>query len=357
MLIIHTKVGESQMAVTKKISDLRVGTKLKDDIYSPQGRLVLSRGTLLNWDHLKDLYSQGLQEVLLRTPGEAGVIDTYESPTRSVGDTMVELVERYQEMFESARNGQNPDPDMMADSINLLYREVLDCNNLVAHFRAFKGRGDFTAEHSVAVATIAMQIGLLLGYDEQSIKDLGTSALLHDLGKSQLSPELSAKTGSLSPREMEEMARHPVMGVNLLSPVYGANSRIGMGVLQHHERMDGSGYPFGRSGENIPEFARIIAVADMFDNSISVNNLSDYRAAEELAKAAFGQVDPLISRQFLEYLSNFYVGNIVKLNTGDLGEVVRIDTSEPTRPLVRVGEKYIDLRSSRSIIIEEVVGY
>ncbi|NPV91556.1 MAG: HD domain-containing protein [Firmicutes bacterium] len=350
------------MANTKKISDLRVGTKLMDDIYSPQGQKIISKGTVLNWQHLKDLYQLGLQEVMVNLPEDAPAIDAASTLGQTkVVSTMTGVVEAYHDMFEGIRGSREMDPETIEQCVKRLYSEVLDCFNLVAYFRAFKGNSDYISDHSVAVSAISMQIGLILGYDEKSIKELGTASLLHDIGKALLAPQLTARAYPLSQVEVEEMAKHPLLGVKLVSPLYGANSRISMGILQHHEKMDGTGYPLGSTSGDIPELARIIAVANLFDNLISGSHNgqrhSDYQAAEELGKSTFGQTDPRICRQFLEYLATFYVGNIVKLNTGDIGEVLRVDPTEPTRPLIRIGEKYVDLRSNRSLIIEEVVGY
>ena len=345
------------MALTKKINDLRVGTRLAEDLFGPQGKLLLPRGTVIAWNHLKDLYAQGLQEVFLQSPGV--VIDAANS-LRPVGKILEELAEGLRQLLNGVKNGQPPDTGEVSGMVDRLLGAVVNCNNLLAHFRSFGEGLNLIAEHSLGVAALAMQIGLLLEYDEHSLKELGTAALLHDLGKIPLDPELAHEAKAPAESQPEELYRHPVIGLNLTSPLYGADSRICMGILQHHERMDGSGYPLGRRGDAIPEFARIIAIADLFDSIAyrgAMGRVSEYGAAEELAKLTFGHVDPHICRQFLSYLANFYVGNVVRLSTGEIGEVVRIDPSEPTRPLVRVGENYLDLRSTRAVTIEEVVDY
>lgn len=345
------------MALTKKISDLRIGTRLDEDLFGPQGKLLLPQGTVISWSHLKDLYAQGLQEVFLQSPET--VIDPTSS-SRPAGEILKELSDGLGQLLTGVKNGQPLDAGEVSGLVDQLLEVVLNCNNLLGHFRSFQEGLDPIAEHSIGVAALAMQIGLLLDYDEQTLKELGTAALLHDLEKIQVDSDPAHGAKAPAEGQREESFRHPVIGLNQTSKLYGADSRICMGILQHHERMDGSGYPLGRRGNDIPEFARIIAIADLFDSIAyggTTGRVSEYGAAEELAKLAFGHVDPHICREFLSYLANFYVGNVVRLSTGEIGEVVRIDPSEPTRPLVRVGERYIDLRSSRTVTIEEVVDY
>jgi len=354
------------MALTK-ISELEVGKKLAQDIFTPYGQLLLKKGTILTWRHLKSLYQQGIREVMLHSEGPIYQGENDEDPSppppkaenRPLSDLLQQSTAAFKQTFDQVARHLPLEIEPLEEIVSSLSHELAESHNLIRHIRNFKNREDYTYEHSVSVAAISMQIGYLLNYSRAKLSELGKAGLLHDIGKALIAPEILRKNGPLSDAEFAEISRHPVIGFNLTAKIYGGSSAICQGILQHHERMDGSGYPSRLRGSEIHEFGRILAIADVFDavtsNRAYSRKISLYQAAEELSRGAFGKLDPFICQQFLSYLTNFFVGNVIRLNTGEIGEVIRIDPSEPTRPLVRIGEKYIDLRTSRDRLIEEIL--
>lgn len=132
------------------------------------------------------------------------------------------------------------------------------------------------------------------------------------------------------------------------------------GVLYHHERIDGSGYPEGRSSSDIPLYAKVIGVADVFDaiteNKIYRAKISVYAAARVLKTESFNKLEPKVTEVFLKNISRFYVGNKVKLNTGEVGEVILLNKADLTRPLIKVGDQYFDMSTNYKLEIIDVVG-
>lgn len=122
-----------------------------------------------------------------------------------------------------------------------------------------------THTHSINVAIYALSLGSFIGIKGNALSELGEAALLHDIGKSKIDPSIVNKDGVLTDEEFEEIKKHPVLGYSIGLKI-GIKSRdILQGIRHHHEKMDGSGYPFGIRDENIPLFARIISICEIFD--------------------------------------------------------------------------------------------
>jgi putative two-component system response regulator len=158
-----------------------------------------------------------------------------------------------------------------------------------------------TYGHSQRVSHYSMVIASSLVLDKKERDDLLAAAVLHDVGKIGISDVILGKPGPLTEQEMEVVRDHPSKGVEILKPIRQFKSIL-PAILHHHENYDGSGYPYGLAGENIPMLARIIAVADSYDAILSVR---PYRAAgshdkaiEELRQCAGKQFDPLIVDAF-----------------------------------------------------------
>jgi HD-GYP domain-containing protein (c-di-GMP phosphodiesterase class II) len=169
--------------------------------------------------------------------------------------------------------------------------------------RAVEDRDPYARGHSTRVTVIAEAIAQRLGWDEDQLALLRVGGPLHDVGKLGVSEEVLAKPGPLEERELEQIRRHPRFGARILLRVAALREALPY-VLYHHERWDGSGYPTGRAGEEIPLEARVLAVADAFD---AMTSDRPYRPAlgwddaiAEVERCAGTQFDPEIVRVFLE---------------------------------------------------------
>ena len=130
--------------------------------------------------------------------------------------------------------------------------------------QAIDAKDPYTRGHSVRVNRYSMIISRKLGLSDEDLRDIHVSSLLHDVGKIGIDDSILRKTGQLTEEEFEIIKTHPVLGATIMSPIHQME-RIIPGLRYHHERADGSGYPTGLFGDNIPVMARIIAVADSFD--------------------------------------------------------------------------------------------
>lgn len=168
--------------------------------------------------------------------------------------------------------------------------------------RHFISKDKYTQNHSYRVSIYAAKIAAYLGLKTERIEDVRAAALLHDIGKLDISREILYKAARLTEQEFEEMKRHVEKGVEMLEPVGGSLRRILPIILSHHDRFDGSGYHPTR-GQDIPLEARIIAVADVYDSLTSDRPyrkaMSPFDAKEVIAKEAGAEFDPQVVDAFL----------------------------------------------------------
>jgi putative two-component system response regulator len=168
---------------------------------------------------------------------------------------------------------------------------------------ALAARDPATAAHCARVTFLARRLASWIGWDEHQLRTLEVGAPLHDIGKVTISEALLRKRGPLQPHELAEIRTHPAAGAKLISPVGPARDALPY-VLYHHEHWDGGGYPTGRAGTEIPEGARLLAVADAFDAMTSTRPyrraLPTSRALGELARCSGSQFDPVFAFAFMD---------------------------------------------------------
>ena len=179
--------------------------------------------------------------------------------------------------------------------------EQLDLGTLTALARAIDAKSTWTAGHSERVTILALKIGHAMGLPDKSLEIMHRGGLLHDIGKIGTPLAILDKPGALEPEEIQIMQDHVKIGVRILEPIACFREALPM-VAQHHEWLDGSGYPAGLAGENISLHARILAVADCYDAIVSDRpyrkGLPKQQALEILMRRSGTQFDPIIIEVF-----------------------------------------------------------
>jgi HD-GYP domain-containing protein (c-di-GMP phosphodiesterase class II) len=355
------------------ISKAKSGDILAVDIFGVNGTILLSKGVELTNQYIHSLQRKGIQYIYINDK------QTYDiaprpliSPTvrqqvvKKVYDTMTALVEQK----KLASRVSSLDLGMEYQKV---FKEILDYllskENLLINLSDLVISNGYFFHHSVNVATIAGVIGIAKGYSPQQLLDLGVGALLFDIGMTQLPEGLWRKKGALTPEEKEILRRHTFFGFELLRRQRNISLFSAHCALQHHERYDGNGYPRQLAGEEIHEYSRIVAIADVFDALTSARyhrkQFSPHEAAEYLSAAGGILFDYELIKLFLSYIAIYPVATTVVLNTGYVGVVSKVFPDFPLRPIVRIiknpyGEELkspyeIDLRKEINVTIVKVV--
>jgi putative nucleotidyltransferase with HDIG domain len=160
-----------------------------------------------------------------------------------------------------------------------------------------------TLQHTQRVRRLCIELGRAAGLSDSQMDELTLMAALHDIGKIAVPAEILLKTGMLTPKEWKTVAKHPEVGYRIVQS-FNALARIADAVLAHHERWDGSGYPQGLKGGEIPLIARIFAIADAYDVMTQGRPyeppLPAEHAVREIRKQAGRQFDPVLAGLFIE---------------------------------------------------------
>lgn len=231
-----------------------------------------------------------------------------------------------------------------------------------------KGYDDYTYTHSMYVGILSAIIGMKMNLTKEQQLELCTCGLLHDAGKMDISIDIINKPSKLNAEEFEEMKKHPDNAVERLRGSSSFSSVVLNGIRTHHEWVNGTGYPLGLKGNDIPLYGRILALADVYDALTSSRSyrkaLSSSDAVEYIMSGSQTQFDHEILKAFLKSVAAYPVGTIVKLSNGDIAIVVKNYPDNILRPKVKVFSgvselgKEIDLTHDfnfLNVIVERVI--
>ncbi|QRG67299.1 HD-GYP domain-containing protein [Brevibacillus choshinensis] len=339
-----------------------IGATLAQDVYNEYGLLLLPAGVVLQQSDLRLLEAHQINKVMLAAAGEAPEMP---EPTLHWNEAQatrqyVIAVQQTEGLFKQIASGSVPSLKQFNEAFYPMLDAVLQRWDFLRFIYIKEGTDNYTYRHSLNVGIVAALLGKLMGKSEEDIYFLGQAGLLHDVGKMMIPDELLSKPESLTDEEYAIMKRHTKYGSQLLRTMEHANELMALCALLHHERLDGSGYPEGRTSETIPFECQIISVADVFDaictDRVYRKGTSPFEAANILwEQACTGKLNALVVSRFIHYIVLLYVGSKAVLNSGDDVEIIMIHHDEPMRPLVRRGEDFLDLRQHRHLRIQKMI--
>jgi putative nucleotidyltransferase with HDIG domain len=203
-----------------------------------------------------------------------------------------------------------------------------------------KDYDQYTFTHSVNVSVLSIAIGRRLGSSLQELNNLGFAGLLHDVGKMKVPEGILNKPGKLTDAEFEIMKAHPALGYEYLRSERGISQEILFAVKYHHEKADGSGYPSGLTDTEIPRFAKIIAIADVYDAITSERVYHKGMVPSDALKLIFSwsgkHFNESLVKFFINIMGIYPVGTLVLLDTNELAIILEPNKDEPMRPKILI---------------------
>ncbi|MGH8495396.1 MAG: HD-GYP domain-containing protein [Gammaproteobacteria bacterium] len=240
--------------------------------------------------------------------------------------------------MEEIRRGGKLNTEVLESIVNPMVESLMRNRDAMAWLTRIRRTDDYTYGHSVSCSVYAVAFGRHLGLPKEDLNVLGLGGLLLDVGKTQIPKALLAKTDKLSAEESALMRSHTALGERIVQRLQSIDERVVAMVRSHHERYDGSGYPDGLAGPDIPVFARIAGIVDFYDARISVRPyaapVSSYDAMRQLHKFAGTQFQPEMVDKFVHALGMFSNGCLVELSTGEVGIVIEQNRVRRLRPVV-----------------------
>lgn len=338
----------SHQRVLLPLNQLKPGMMVAKTVVSFQRKVLLHQGRILTAQSIKALLEWDIDavEIMVHHDCQQDFKVIYGETLHAIGRT-----------FEKLRMFKEVPIVEFSELVDERIILMLDIDKMVFFLHNIKVHSEYTFKHSLNVAIIAGILGKWLGIKEH-LRELILSGLLHDIGKVFVSQEILNKPGRLTADEMLIIKDHSLQGYNLLSKTAAISDDVKIGVLQHHERRDGSGYPMNLSGNEITTYAKIIAIADIYDalttERVYRKKLTPFSALEIIHDELYGKLDPTIALVFLNNIRSYLNGCLVLLNTGQKAKVVLLNNAFPTKPVVRLeNNTMVDLWQNKSI---EIVG-
>lgn len=335
------------------INNLTTEMVLEQDVYTRSGNLLVSEGTQLTNTLINKLKEFNIKHVRIKDI----IPDNIEY--RDFQKNYEESVDRIRDTFNIARYDQTVNISEFENIIDTLIYRTKSGGGVLSFMKLIGKKDEYTLQHSINVSISAMLMGKWLNYSEEDIKSLGISAILHDIGKIFIPDDILNKTSKLTEEEFRIMKNHPVLGYNLLKNSNVNNEKALNAVLTHHERINGNGYPFRLKGYKIGEFARIIAICDVYDavtsNRAYKQKENPLKGLQTIFDSSYNGLDPYLCKVFLNNVITAYSGSKAVLSNGSIGKIIKITPEHPTKPWVAVNNELYDLQYSKDVEIVDII--
>lgn len=341
------------------VQELKTGMVITKDIVK-NGSLLIREGAIVNDELISRLNrAYFLEKIEVNISEEVIAKSTKEAELQKVEETFKEISTGLKDMFTKLdRTKENKVNDLRAFSEKI--QKELNSTEIIISTVVFKGSNeDPIYRHGVNVATLSALLGKWIGLEQSKINLLIYSALLHDFGITKLEEKVPEKPDILLEEKYKIVKQHSKIGYKYVDNIPYLDKSVSYGVLMHHEREDGSGYPLGITGEKIHCFGKIIAIADELDvmNSDETykNERGPFEILEIIKEKSLNKLDYEYSKVFLEHIANYYMGEDVLLSNGEKAKILQINTNDLSRPLILKDGDFIDLSKNKDIYIKELI--
>ncbi len=268
-------------------------------------------------------------------------------------------VKETRDIFDSIKEKGELNLKKMKTNLIETLPDMVRNNDVLMRLNQLKRTDDYTFEHSMRVSILATMIAKWSGFSQTEMLEVSEAGMLYDIGKLNIPEDILGKTGSLTAQEWDIVRKHPQLGYGILLATKGVSQSVKYAALHHHERIDGSGYPLRLRSNQIHQFAKIIMVCDVFDALTNdrpyKKKVSPMLALDYLRWNSGKLFDPEVVYMMSAGLSAFFISKECVLSSGDRGQIVFIDKNYPTRPTVKVGERYVDLIQERQLEVEDII--
>lgn len=338
------------------VNDCTSGMQIAENIFNEYGAIIITENTTLDNSIIERIKTLGLVKIKVFDHNDDMIVVSGTELFRAQYNENLNVVKN---ILHDISTGKEITPEKVNQATDSIITRINENRDIVSCINQMREADEYAYTHSVNVSLLSMLIGKWLKYDYYRIKSLVSAGLLHDIGKGRISTGILNKPGPLDKGEFEEVKKHPVYGYKLAETIPGLSDDTMKGILMHHEREDGSGYPFGLKSDQIHDFAKIVAVADIYDamtsNRTYRNMECPFDVLERIEKNSFGTLDHRVVSVFLKNIASYYMGDFVKLSTGDIGEIVFINPSNVSKPIIKVDDVYLDLAHEKEVRILELI--
>ncbi len=346
------------------------GDELSKPIYNDKGQILIHEGVPLTQRMINRLTEIGVTYVYI----EDEVTDDIESNSPISDRVRIEAVNTIKNTFDTMSGSEDvansfifdKTGEKMVDIVRHILSEVQGHNEVISLLSDVFTYDDYIFTHSLNVTIYSLALGTELGLPSKKLEELGYGAMLHDVGKVFVPREVLLKPGKLSDDEFQQIQEHAEAGFNMLRKMPTVPLVAAHCAFQHHERLDGSGYPRGITEKDIHLYAKILGIADVFDavtsNRVYRDAMLPHEGLEILYAGAGTLFDQKMIQAFRKSVAAYPNGLTVVLSDGRKGIVSRQNKHVSDRPFVRILEENgrelteyyeIDLSKELNVVVTE----
>lgn len=352
------------------------------DIYSSAGHLILNAGTELTDHVITRLKFYSIAEISIAIPEKKTESKTRTSAATQTADsshylTHVEQVKKSPEFkqfskafystFVSFREHLNTvvreqgtlDTDMLLETVSDIFSSCQNPSSLFDMMLCIRSLDDVTYVHNMNVALVCKMFAGWLKFSEEETNNVILAGLLHDIGKMLIPKSILTKPTKLTAEEFQTIKSHAQLGYSILKN-QNLDPHIRLAALQHHERCDGTGYPLGLTSEQLDPYAKIVAIADVYDaltaSRVYRGPVCPLEAIGIFQTEGLTKYDPKYLMTFLDGIMNAYLNCTVRLSNGETGRIIMMHRDSLARPVIQVSDnRFIDLAKEPNITVTEII--
>ncbi|WP_026375116.1 HD-GYP domain-containing protein [Aestuariibacter salexigens] len=371
---------------TVSIDELQIGMYVYEIAEYKSEISIKARGRVLKRDAISTLKKKGVQTLVIDLSKSRHVTDNERPKEKDNAARKVHTRTSFsaeinracqlhdegkliqQTLLESVKQNSFFDKHVPKDFCSQIVNSINRNPNALLCMTKIREKDEYLLEHSLNVSILLAHFGREFGMDNDDIDELAYAGFVHDLGKIKVPDEILHKPGRLTDEEMAIMKLHVDYGVDVLHEI-GIDPGLIQTVSEHHERLDGKGYPAGKSADEISLQGRMIAIVDVYDaltaDRVYKPGMSSQKALQILLQDCPHKYDEYLVKKFIKCVGIYPVGSLVMLSNERIAIVLQQHEEQPTKPKVRVfysakhrhylESKDIDLKTESTLKIERPV--
>lgn len=349
------------------IDSIQEGMVVAKPVWGKNDELLINRGAVLFPSYIRRLKQLGYMGIYIEDElsKDITVPDIIDDSLR------LEALKALKNTYRDIEEGYCINPDVLEDLnaiVNDMAESVLKSNDTLVGIMELKSFDNYTFYHCINVCILSLVIGKALNFPKEKMLNLGIAAILHDVGKILVPKDILNKCSELTSEEFDTIKNHSTLGYRFVKEKLEIPCAVYAGILHHHEKYDGTGYPMGIKSNKISLFGRIISVADVYDAFLSDrpyrNALPPFEAVEYLMGNCGSAFDPKIVKVFSSRVAPYPVGTSVVLSNNKTGLVVENYPDYCIRPRLKIYKHgdthvrpyFLDLRNDKSTLDVVITG-
>ncbi len=357
-----------------RVEELEKGMIVADDVYTSTDQLIITRKSIINTTLISKLKMFSVPAINVLEVEKEAASRSEEDVTVMTQTEKIKSTDEYKDFRKDfSRASQILQKNLEAatangmsqenlDEIWTVSREIMSVSMKMPHIfdllNCMRDSSDSVYTHSLNVAIISAILGKWLRLSVQEQELLAMTGMLHDVGKLMIPENILLKPYKLTEKEYAIVKSHALKGYNLIKDL-PIDNHIKFAVLMHHERCDGSGYPTGVKGDKIDRYAKIIAIADVYDamtsSRIYRDSICPFDVINNFEKDGLHLYEIEYIMTFLKNIANTYIHSQVQLSNGVIGEIIMLNNNKLAKPVIQAGSTFIDLSKESDIKIDAIL--